>query len=609
MALMIFLLPLGSSFIRNLPKQIITKAIGNTERRWRIHCVANEQAKNLSTNQHSGYYKPSSWTHEFVMSLMNDSGKKVPKDSSIRELEEAVKYMFDDEDAEPLDILQLIDEIQRLGLGYRFRESTKCALDRIIVSEKVMKKMDHCIHTCALYFTLLRQHGYKVSADIFENFKDHNGNFKGRLAQDVPGMLKLYEASHVAYTGENILDEAREFTTMNLKEMLGKTDMKMGARVRHALEIPFQRRMQRLEARWNIEACTNNDEADQLLLKLAKLDFNMVQSMLQRDLQQVSCWWKDVGLANKLYFARDRLMESFFWSVGMVFEPQFSECTKGLTKVAKLITIIDDVYDVYGSLEELEQFTDAIERWDINALQHLPGCMKICFLALYNTVNNMAYDVLKEQGQVIVPQLAKVWADLCKLFLKEAQWSYNKHIPTFDEYLSMGWLSSSGPLLLVHAYFLMDKNITNEAIECFNDYPALLRYPSTIFRLCNDLSSSKAEIERGETANAISCYMHENGVSEEVARRYIRNLIDDNWKMMNKELVSNSLFSNSFIEIAINLARISQCHYQHGNAHSDPNDITRNRVLSVIIEPIQLTAIEDLQTTYKLREKIVSFKK
>ncbi|XP_022852505.1 isoprene synthase, chloroplastic-like [Olea europaea var. sylvestris] len=282
-------------------------------------------------------------------------------------------------------------------------------------------------------------------------------------------------------------------------------------------------------------------------------------------------------------------MESFFWSVGMVFEPQFSECRKGLTKVVKLVTIIDDVYDVYGSLEELEQFTDAVERWDINALQHLPGCMKICFLALYNTVNNMAYDVLKEQGQVVLPQLTKVWADLCRLFLKEAQWSCNKHIPTFDEYLSMGWLSSSGPLLLVHAYFLMNKNITNEEIEFFNDYPALLRYTSTIFCLCNDLSSSKAEIERGETANAISCYMHEKSVSEEVAREYIKSLIDENWRMINKELVSSSIFSKSFIEIAINLARIAQCHYQYGNAHSDPNDITRNRVLSVIIEPIQLT--------------------
>ncbi|KAL2474208.1 Tricyclene synthase [Forsythia ovata] len=400
---------------------------------------------------------------------------EVPNESSIKKLEETVNYMLDDGGTEPLDILQLIDDIQHLGLGYRFRESTKCALNKIKCSEKVKEKMHNSIHTCSLYFTLLRQHGYEVSADIFENFKDHNGNFKESLSQDVVGMLSLYEASHFAYNGEKILDEARKFTSMKLKEMLGKIDMKIGEKVKHALEIPFQWRMQRLEA-----------------------------------------------------------------------------------------------------------------RWDINALQHLPDYMKICFLALYNTVNNMAYDVLKEQGHVILPQLTKVWADLCKLFLKEAKWSYNKQIPKFEEYMSNGWLSSSGPLLLVHAYFLMSQNITNEALQSFNTYPSLLRFPSTIFRLSNDLSSSKAEIERGETANAISCYMHENGVSEKVAREYLTSLIDENWKLMNKELVSNSLFNKSFIEIAINLARISQCHYQYGNAHSDPNDVTKNRVLWVIIDPIQL---------------------
>ncbi|KAL2524607.1 terpene synthase 02 [Abeliophyllum distichum] len=513
---------------------------------------------------------------------------EVPKESSIKKLEETVKYMLDDGSMEPLDILQLIDDIHQLGLGYRFRESTKCAINKIKCSEKVKEKMHNSIHTCSLYFTLLRQHGYVISADIFENFKDHNGNFKESLSQDVVGMLSLYEATHFAYNGEKILDEARKFTSMKLKEMLGNIDTKIGAQVRRALEIPFHWRMQRLEARWNIEEYNKKDGANELLLKLAILDFNMVQSMLQKDLQQVSCWWKDVGLAKKLGFARDRLMESFFWSVGMVFEPKFSECRKGLTKVAKLITIIDDVYDVYGSIEELEQFTDAVERWDINALQHLPDYMKICFLALYKTVNNMAYDVLKEHGHVILPQLTKVWADLCKLFLKEAKWSYNKQIPKFEEYLSNGWISSSGPLLLVHAYFLMSQNITNEAIQSFKTYPSLLRSPSTIFRLSNDLSSSKAEIERGETANAISCYMHENGVTEEVAREHLTSLIDENWKMMNKELVSNSLFDKSFIEIAINLARIAQCHYQYGNAHSDPNDVSKNWILSVIIDPIQL---------------------
>lgn len=55
-------------------------------------------------------------------------------------------------------------------------------------------------------------------------------------------------------------------------------------------------------------------------------------------------------------------MECFFWSMGMAFEPQFSDLRKGLTKVTSLITTIDDVYDVYGSLDELELFTKAVER-------------------------------------------------------------------------------------------------------------------------------------------------------------------------------------------------------------------------------------------------------
>ena len=37
-------------------------------------------------------------------------------------------------------------------------------------------------------------------------------------------------------------------------------------------------------------------------------------------------------------------------------------------------------------------------RWDINyALNHLPDYMKICFLALYNLVNEFTYYVLKQQ--------------------------------------------------------------------------------------------------------------------------------------------------------------------------------------------------------------------
>ncbi|KAG4961056.1 hypothetical protein JHK87_037689 [Glycine soja] len=72
-------------------------------------------------------------------------------------------------------------------------------------------------------------------------------------------------------------------------------------------------------------------------------------------------WWKDIGLASKLNFASDRLVESVLWMLGMFPEPQFANCRKELTNVGKLITIINDVYDVYGTLDELQLFTDAVE--------------------------------------------------------------------------------------------------------------------------------------------------------------------------------------------------------------------------------------------------------
>lgn len=40
-------------------------------------------------------------------------------------------------------------------------------------------------------------------------------------------------------------------------------------------------------------------------------------------------------------------------------------------------------------------------------MKQLPDYMKICFLALYNTVNEMAYNILKEQGHDVVPNLKK----------------------------------------------------------------------------------------------------------------------------------------------------------------------------------------------------------
>ena len=102
-------------------------------------------------------------------------------------------------------------------------------------------------------------------------------------------MLSLYEASFLGFEVENILDEAKAFTRLHLKELKEEDISKsLLEHVDHTLELSVHRRTERLEARWYIEAYEKREDANKVLLEAAKLDFNMVQSTLQRDLKETS---------------------------------------------------------------------------------------------------------------------------------------------------------------------------------------------------------------------------------------------------------------------------------------------------------------------------------
>lgn len=81
--------------------------------------------------------------------------------------------------------------------------------------------------------------------------------------------------------------------------------------------------------------------------------------------------------------------------------------------------------------------------------------------------------------------------------------------------------------------------------------------------------------------------MNDTGASEHEARRYIKELIIGSWKKMNEiqTLNSSPFISKDFIEIALNLARISQTVYQHGDGHTVEDHETKDRVLSLFIKP------------------------
>ncbi|KAL3617313.1 hypothetical protein CASFOL_038858 [Castilleja foliolosa] len=548
----------------------------------------------ITDQRRSGNYTPPIWDFDFIQSLSSDCiNKDVECLKRVSELMFQVEKMLDEEITVDQQ-LEFIDDLQRLGISYHFDGKIKHILNHIYDDDDQRFCFKKDLHSTALEFKILRQHGFSVPQDVFDCFKDKDGDFEASLGDDTKGLLQLYEASFMLTQDEKTLELAREFATKFLQKKLeegniGIKDEYLSLLVRNALELPFHWRARRPYVRWFISVYEKRPyNMNPIVLELAKLDFNIVQATHQQELKHVSRWWEQTSLAKKLPFARDRLVECYFWTIGGLFEPRYGYTRIMATKVNALITIIDDMFDVYGSFQELQLFTDIIQRWDIEAMNKLPDYMQICFLALNNFIDEMAYHVLKEQGVFIIPHLRKSWADLCQAYLKEAEW-YNKgYTPKLEEYMCNAWVSISASVILSHAFFLVTNPIENETVQCLYKYHNIVRCSAMIFRLANDLGTSPDEMSRGDVPKSIQCYMNESGASKEEAREHVRAMIHETWKEMNKERVvaANSTLQAEFVRSAVDIGRMAQYMYQHGDGHGIHFPQMKGRISSLLFEPI-----------------------
>ncbi|KAI3716641.1 hypothetical protein L1987_67655 [Smallanthus sonchifolius] len=539
------------------------------------------------TTRRSANYPPSLWSYDFIQSLSSEytGDKCVARSQTLKDVVRTMICKGNEMVENPLSILNLIDDLQRLGISYNFVNEISTVLESIYnnyyKSHEQWTKMD--LNLKSLGFRLLRQHGYHVPQEIFKDNIDENGTVKGHLNEDIISMLNLYEASYHAIEDESILDDARVFTQKYLKESVDKiVDKSTLSLVSRALDFPLHWVLPRVETKWFIEVYEGRRGMNPVVLQLAKLDFNMVQAVYQQDLKYASRWWKEIGWA-KFDFARDRLVENFMWSVTENYLPRFKG-RRDLTKVNAMITTIDDVY---GTLPELEQFTNIINSWDINEIKELPDYMKICFLALFNVLNEMTYDVLTNEGVIVLPYLKKAWQDLCNSYIIEARWFNSGHIPTLNEFLDNGYMSIGVVPIIKHAYLLTLTVVSEDTLEQIGRAANLIRYACLIVRLTNDMGTSSDELERGDVPKSIQCYMHESGASEVEAREHIKRLTLETWKKLNKELqtIGSAGLSQEFIDCVTNLARMGHFMYTDGDKHGKP-DMFKPYMFSLFVDPI-----------------------
>ena len=125
-------------------------------------------------------------------------------------------------------------------------------------------------------------------ADKFTKFKESNGNFKESLISDARGMLSLYEATYLKIHGEAILDEALVFTATHLESIASHLSPPLAAQVSHALKQPIHKGLPRLEAIHFFTIYQEDPSHDKVLLTFAKLDFNLLQKMYQKEVSDLA---------------------------------------------------------------------------------------------------------------------------------------------------------------------------------------------------------------------------------------------------------------------------------------------------------------------------------
>ncbi|CAI0374741.1 unnamed protein product [Linum tenue] len=493
--------------------------------------------------------------------------------------------------------LKLIDVVERLGIGYHFEEEIEEQLRQIYHhgNHHPNNVDDDDLFTVALHFRLLRQHGYNVPSDVFKRFQneEEEGTFKEELGSDVEGMMGLYEAAHLHMHGETILDQAIEFATTRLTKYYEQLQKQLARRVAHVLKRPLRKGVERHEQLFFISVYEQMEgDHDAILLKLAKLSWNSLQHSYQQELRSITQWWIDLDFATKLSFARDRLIEVYFWAVGAMWEPKFSMARYILTKLTMLVSINDDMYDVYGTIDELELFTATVQRWD-TSMKDLPEYMKLLYGAIIDVLDEVDAITTREGRPYCLDYGKQAEKNQMRAYLAEARWFAEGKVPTIEEYRRVGVYSCTYPLLAYSALAGMGDKAPKEAFDWLLADPKILVALSDHCRLMDDIVSHEFEQKRGHVSSSVECYMKQHDVSRVEAVDALNRTVEDDWKVINEECLDINrpdFVSKEAISMLVGLVRVMEVIYKDFDGYTFSNTTTMDMMNALLVTPIEVVA-------------------
>lgn len=531
-------------------------------------------------------YEPTAWDSDTFINHVNpiQKDKAVWIEQRIRDLKNEVRVMLNST-SDTAEKLKIVDTIEHLGLGYHFKREIDDSLSYLHDA-----KLDSCdLYNVATRFRLLRQHGFDVSSDEFLIFKDGMGNFDEKLKKDPKGLLSMYNAGYLAIPGEETLADAISFARGHLTSIASCLKSPLKKQVLRALRTPLHKMMNRVEARFYIEEYEEEEGRNEILLELAKLDFNLVQSLHLEEMKNLSLWWKELNIRENLQYARDRLLESYtFWGMGLYFEPQYSRARIMLSKIIALGTIMDDIYDVYGVYEDCKLLNDAIQRWDEKAADSLPVHLQSLFLKFINTFNSYE-DELEPNEKYRFPYLIESIQTFVNGYFQEVEWRTANHVPTFDERKIPALDGNADCIACVGPFIGMPEEvIAKEMFQWLNTRPPVVIDCMSICRYTDEFISFERETKSEQGPTTFECYMIEHNLTREEATVKFQSFSDEAWKRLNRACFWPTKCPMPVFERLVNQGRMLETMYVYFNDGFNKSSNLKDIIALLLLKPFSL---------------------
>ncbi|TVU42234.1 hypothetical protein EJB05_08627, partial [Eragrostis curvula] len=423
--------------------------------------------------------------------------------------------------------LELVDSLQRLGVGYHYRNEIDEVL-RAVYDDNHTGSDD--LYVTSLRFYLLRKHGYAISSDVFVKFRDEEGNIS---SDDVNALMMLYDAAHMSTPGEDILDNIITFNKSHLQSVARKNlETAEVEEARFTLETPRFRRVERVEARRFISVYEKKVERDDSILEFAKMDFNIVQAIYCTELKELTIWWEDFKSRTDMRFARDRM----------------------------------------------------VEMWDEKAPENLPENLRVFYNNLISNVKEIMekLKILKNENAEAVRKLV---FHVAKSYHAEVEWRDENYIPaSVEEHLQISMPSIVAMQTGNHALVSLGDVTPMEAVEWAFNFPKIVRAVAIVARISNDIMSHEREQASEHMVSTVQTCMKQHGVTAEEAIEKLRVHVEKAWM----EIVQGCLdqdYSIVLLEKLVNCARTIDFIYKREDAYTCSSNL-KDTITSLYVKSI-----------------------